>query len=186
MYITHVSRNKHLISYLYIFLLAFIGFNVSSCVDKCKDTICNNGYCIKGDCFCEDGFSGTNCEIKESDKFTGHYTGNMECDGIVQHDTRVQINNNFDNPRKILMRLSNSNRSITLNAHIFKDSLFIHNQFIENIDTIVINGKEFYDTTLLLIYPSNGILSNDSILNFQFNVKSEEYLSCNLSLHKNH
>ena len=176
---------KRYISYFALFLFFGVFFNtLSSCTDKCKDKICSHGYCIKGDCFCEDGYSGENCEIKESDKFAGFYRGKMECDGLVQNGTSLLINNDFDNPREIAMNLKNSNNSIRIRAHVRKDSLFIYNQFFEKIDTIVVGEKEYYDTTLLLIYPSGGVLKNDSILDFDLKIKGDSYIDCKLNMLK--
>lgn len=159
-------------------------FTNNSCFDKCKDKLCENGYCIKGDCFCDDGYSGENCEIKESDKFSGIWSGSINCDLLVQPVTTT-ISNNFLNPRKILLNIDNFSQQMKLRANIYKDSIFIENQFIENIDSYSVGGHVYYDTVINLIYPSSGILITDTILQFDLKIKGDKLLNCVTELSKN-
>ncbi|MEZ4906386.1 MAG: hypothetical protein R2771_01795 [Saprospiraceae bacterium] len=149
----------------HITLLMSIFVVLFSCKDPCIDKNCNKGYCIEGDCFCEDGYSGENCEIKESDKFVGLYVGTEELDNIIL-PINVNIKNDFETPRDVSIEVDNGT-SIMLAANIKDDSIFISNQFLYIYET---NG----DSTLQLIYPSSGILKNDSLL-FDLVVKSSNY-----------
>lgn len=48
---------------LLVILQLFIGVVLTGCVDECKDQYClNGGDCLKGDCICPNGFTGTHCE----------------------------------------------------------------------------------------------------------------------------
>jgi len=56
---------------LLLLSICFTGFVVlmNSCKDPCKDVDCgDNGVCMEGDCECEAGFSGINCENKDEEK----------------------------------------------------------------------------------------------------------------------
>lgn len=170
-------------TYLYqIFKFSFISFlfvyTLSSCEDKCKDTICENGFCVKGDCFCSDGYSGINCEIKESDKFVGNYEGIQTCFGFPQ-TLNMQISNFADNPWNINISLDNNNGIVfDLRGYVKNDSLFIENQFIEILDP-------FEEPPIInLIYPSNGILIEDSFLNFDLTYKGDVKVTCSIEMEK--
>jgi hypothetical protein len=165
----------------FVFLLAFSNF---SCTDKCKDKICENGYCIKGDCFCEDGYSGENCEIKESEKFAGKYSGKIICDNLEQPVNSI-IDNNFDDPRKITLSIDNFSSELMFKGHIKKDSIFIENQFIEAISSYIDNGTVYYDTIIYLIYPTAGKLTNKKNLNFNLKIRADELTECAVNLVKN-
>jgi hypothetical protein len=52
--------------------------SLNSCTeDKCKDVTCDNGgACVDGTCECADGYEGTTCQTKMTDKFAGSYKYN--------------------------------------------------------------------------------------------------------------
>jgi hypothetical protein len=142
-----------------------------SCNDKCKDTICNHGYCFKGDCFCSEGYSGENCDIRESDKFVGDYKGQIH-DGIeVQNvDVIIKNRNNID-PWNIELKLEvRNNVKYDLLAHVYLDTLYIHEQRVSHIDSYMVNGNVVYDITVNDIFGSKGILSKDKE-NLDFNIE---------------
>lgn len=61
--------------------IATIGM-VSCDTDACKDVDCGvNGTCLEGDCICDDGYEGTNCETESRIKFQGTYlaSGTITC-----------------------------------------------------------------------------------------------------------
>ena len=177
----NVNKSYTLISgFVFLIVLTFSNY---SCLDKCKDKLCENGYCIKGDCFCDAGYSGENCEIRESDKFAGKYSGKIICDNLEQSVTTI-IENYFENPWDISVNIDNYTTKMDLRAHVKSDSIFIENQFVELIDSYTVNGTVVYDTVVNLIYPSSGILKNDSILEFDLKMKGEEILSCFTKLAK--
>lgn len=45
--------------------------------DPCKDLEgkCGNGSCFEGECVCDEGYEGTNCDAEWSAKFVGSYLG---------------------------------------------------------------------------------------------------------------
>lgn len=63
------------------FLLGLITIAISSCkVDACKDVVClNGGVCDEGDCLCEPGYEGFNCETEQRSAFIGDYTVEETC-----------------------------------------------------------------------------------------------------------
>lgn len=62
--------------------LAIVGIGLASmtaCTDLCKDVNCNDGACVEGDCVCNTGYEGTNCETEQRAKFVGNYTLDENC-----------------------------------------------------------------------------------------------------------
>jgi hypothetical protein len=147
---------------------------LDSCIDPCKDKICYNGYCIEGDCFCQDGYSGVNCEIKESDKFEGTYTGNIICPEGSQA-IKVKISNSTDDPRTITILHDNFGGKMTLRGKILKDSIFIPNQWV----------SEASFTNLFM--PSKGILRNGSDLKYEliYYYSVDDIDTCRIEVKKN-
>lgn len=61
------------------FLLICLAF--ASCKpDPCQDVDCNNGTCDSGDCICETGYEGVNCEVEQREAFVGDYDVTEVCD----------------------------------------------------------------------------------------------------------
>lgn len=63
--------------------LAIVGIGLASmtaCTDLCKDVNCNNGTCVEGDCVCDTGYEGTNCETAIRAKFLGTFNVTETCD----------------------------------------------------------------------------------------------------------
>lgn len=161
------------------FIIGLMSIFLISCIDPCKDKQCGNGYCIEGDCFCQDGYSGKNCEIMESDKFTGSFTGRQ----IWKEGTqaiKLKISNFNDDPRKISMILDNNNVVVDLQGNIRRDSIFIPNQWIQaKIGNTVITN---------LLKPSRGKILKDSILNFElifYNIEEDLSDTCIIDVKKN-
>lgn len=48
--------------------------------DPCEDVDCNNGTCDSGNCICETGYEGLNCEIQQRLAFIGDYNVSESCD----------------------------------------------------------------------------------------------------------
>ncbi len=176
-----LNQNKYFVlikMLVFSFSLMIIGISISSCGDKCKDVLCENGYCIKGDCFCDTGYSGERCEIKESDKYVGLYAGKLSFPDIPGSQVIDMKVKNYDfNPFDLKLNINNHNgvEFFNLNAHVNKDSILIEQSFNEHITP--------YDTIINLIYPSKGILKQDSILEFPIvyrNIDSEMTYTVNL------
>lgn len=157
----------------YKFLTIAILMTVYSCKDPCLNHDCHNGYCIDGDCFCEDGYYGDNCEKKESDIFIGNYLGDYFIDNHIQY-VQVKILPVSNTPRNVLMNIDNSDEKISLRAKVGGDSIFIENQFIEKIDSIFNVTRWEYDTIINLIYPSFGLITLDSVLSLNLNINNVE------------
>ncbi|MGB0918350.1 MAG: calcium-binding EGF-like domain-containing protein, partial [Flavobacteriales bacterium] len=59
--------------------VATIGM-VSCTTDECKDVNCgDNGTCVEGDCVCDLGYEGTNCETLVNAAFVGSFNVNEAC-----------------------------------------------------------------------------------------------------------
>jgi hypothetical protein len=65
------------------YFLPFISLSVllASCTpDACDDVNCNNGICEAGDCICEPGYEGFNCEVEQRLAFVSAYSVQESCD----------------------------------------------------------------------------------------------------------
>ncbi len=59
-----------------LLVLAFV-----ACGDPCDDVVCGpNGTCVEGDCLCNDGYSGANCQINICDSVN---CNNGNCDPVT-------------------------------------------------------------------------------------------------------
>lgn len=161
------------------FIIGLLSIFFISCIDPCKDKQCGNGYCIEGDCFCQDGYSGKNCEIMESDKFVGSFTGRQIWTEGAQA-IKLKISNFNDDPRKISLILDNYSVVVDLQGNIRRDSIFIPNQWIQaKIGNTVITN---------LLKPSRGKILKDSILNFElifYNIEEDLSDTCVIDVKKN-
>lgn len=56
----------------------------TSCTyDSCKALVCqNDGVCTDDFCRCPDGFTGTQCEIRQRDKFLGFFDGQTKINNM--------------------------------------------------------------------------------------------------------
>lgn len=56
-------------------------YNDTTLVRPCDNVIClNGGTCTDGICYCPQGFEGTQCATRWSDKFVGNYIVDDACD----------------------------------------------------------------------------------------------------------
>jgi len=59
----------------------FISTILAACTpDACEDVNCINGACENGDCICEIGFEGLNCETEQRLAFVATYNVEETCD----------------------------------------------------------------------------------------------------------
>lgn len=159
-----------------VVLFTFFTFSNISCIDKCKDKICDHGYCFKGDCFCSEGYSGKECNIRESDKFVGLYKGNM-VDGPDKQNIDINIkNNNSIDPWNIDLLLNTNNGiNFNLRAYVVADTFYILKQRVSHIDSFVDNGTVVYDITVNDIFSTKGLFNKkDSALNFPLKLINPE------------
>jgi hypothetical protein len=55
---------------------AFLMTTTTSCGDECKDVKCgDNGTCFEGECVCNEGYEGAECDLTWAAKFEGSYLG---------------------------------------------------------------------------------------------------------------
>lgn len=84
-------------------VVAIATIGMTSCdTDACKDVECGEyGTCLDGDCVCDAGFSGTNCDVMWSASFLGTFDGDDDCDFLYQSvitsptPTTLSISNAF-------------------------------------------------------------------------------------------
>lgn len=79
---------------------------MTACTDLCKDVNCNNGTCVEGDCVCDAGYEGTNCDTEIRAAYLGTYNVTETCDSgsdayavVVSAGTSINdvvINNLYD------------------------------------------------------------------------------------------
>lgn len=62
-------------------VVAITGLGLTSCeVDPCSDVECgDNGTCVDGDCVCDAGYEGTDCDTESRAKFIGTYNVTEAC-----------------------------------------------------------------------------------------------------------
>ncbi|MGB0368432.1 MAG: calcium-binding EGF-like domain-containing protein [Flavobacteriales bacterium] len=70
---------KRILQILGVAAVATIGM-VSCTTDECKDVDCgDNGTCVEGDCECDLGYEGTNCETLTNAAFVGSFNVTETC-----------------------------------------------------------------------------------------------------------
>jgi hypothetical protein len=72
-----------MISKMASLVLAIVLFYCSGCDQKsCQDVVCGvNQQCSRGQCFCVDGYEGTDCQTFSNQKYIGNYQVNENCFG---------------------------------------------------------------------------------------------------------
>lgn len=166
-----------LLKLLGISILVSLLIPLSSCTDPCKDKICVNGYCIEGDCFCLDAYSGEFCEIAERDKFRGNYQGQQVCPEGIQKLV-LKVTDEGDDPRAVKLFIDNYSVEIMLRAKVKKDSIYIPNQWVE---ISYLSG-----TITSLFSDSKGVLKGDSVLIFdlRYYYQDGEFDTCTIQAKK--
>lgn len=72
------------------------------CSDPCKDVECNFGTCVEGECACNPGYEGTNCDEAFNAKYAGSYTNAETCDSSTSGPNYdIQINASGTDPLEI-------------------------------------------------------------------------------------
>ncbi len=77
-----------------IFLFVLTIFFINAC-DPCSTVNCINGECVEGDCICNTGYEGDECEKEMREKFLGSYIVSDECEAedrnshITEHPQEV-------------------------------------------------------------------------------------------------
>lgn len=97
------------ISQFSLFALSFLFLlSLSACIfgekDLCKDLECGvNGRCEVGECMCDNGYSGTNCEIAFNSAYSGNFNVVESCSGTRNYSCNITADPNdpwvlyFDN-----------------------------------------------------------------------------------------
>ncbi|HHH54747.1 MAG TPA: hypothetical protein ENK91_13880 [Bacteroidetes bacterium] len=155
------------------FLLGFIGlFTIAnSCTDKCKDVNCNNGICVDGNCSCDFGWMGENCNIKESSVFFGEWKGVLSC---VNDTVIFQIDDVANELQKLKMHTKGlsfnfGNFPINFDSYVFDgniDSTF--SRFDLDTLNVSLTIPNFGDINVEL--SGDGEFKEDSLLGLNLNI----------------
>ena len=78
----------------------FLSLPLFQCVDPCQDVACVNGSCDEGICACAAGWEGTLCDVRLSDRFSGQWSGNFNCEN-QEKNTQIEITADPEDFRKI-------------------------------------------------------------------------------------
>jgi hypothetical protein len=74
---------------LSVVAIATISFN-SCTTDACKDVDCGaDGTCVDGDCVCDTGYEGVNCDTEMREKFAGSYLANEAACGVTDFASSI-------------------------------------------------------------------------------------------------
>lgn len=147
-----------------LFSLLLISLSLYSCKpDPCKDVNCNNGLCSEGDCVCDAGYEGLNCETEQRQAFVGDFTVAESCD------------------------LGNFNYIINVTADSEEGTeLTIHNIGDFDFDVVaVVNGNSFLiDNQMVNGATINGTgeLSSSSLtITYTFETTGGQTLNCTMT-----
>jgi hypothetical protein len=75
-------------------LITAVCLGISGCSDPCDSMNCgSNGTCTDGDCLCDAGFDGLNCETELRAKFLGGYNATETCQsGTYTYEMSISAN----------------------------------------------------------------------------------------------
>lgn len=101
---------------------------------------------------CPDGFSGEDCEVRESEHFLGSYEGFVNC-GFIDEYTTLDILGDTG-PFAIKMEMAYP-PDFKFSASVREDTLIIPEQVVA-----VPNGQ---DSSYYILFDSKGIISSDTL-----------------------
>lgn len=85
-------------------VVAAATFSLTSCVDPCKDVVCENGgTCIEGTCDCATGYEGDNCADEMRAKFVGSYSVADNCSATGTASYTVNVSNSSTDVSTVLI-----------------------------------------------------------------------------------
>ncbi|HLP50464.1 MAG TPA: hypothetical protein VK154_06235 [Chitinophagales bacterium] len=90
-----------------IFLVAALLITISSCDrQSCNDVVCANGTnCYQGNCYCPDGYEGTDCLTRSADKYYNlNNFASENCNGAPPFNTNlVSITSSGGNANELVI-----------------------------------------------------------------------------------
>lgn len=148
-----------------IYIFSIVSVSLFSCKkDPCKDIDCgSNGSCNDGNCICESGYTGTNCELEERAAFIGDFSVTDACN-VGTFDYQINISGNAEDV--IGVSISNfGDLNLTVVATISGSAITISEQ--------TVNGY---------IVSGSGNLVNDELsISYTISNTSGQSLNCQLS-----
>lgn len=63
----------------------------ASCGNPCRDVVCNDGFCVEGDCVCDQGYETSDCSVAFNEKFDGIYSLTETCDSTGANGYLVTV-----------------------------------------------------------------------------------------------
>lgn len=127
---------------------------ISGCDRRsCNDVICGvNQQCQQGNCYCQDGYEGTDCNTPSADKYVGNYSVYESCTSgpanFPSYNTSI-YKDNFDERIIYISDLFGQGAQAT--AYIFTDQSNTGNYFEINSQSqggIQFSGNGTYDVVL--------------------------------------
>ena len=102
---------KYLSKFFRLSLFVSFLIFVNACeTDQCKDVDCGaNGVCFEGNCICDPGYGGADCDIVLREPFIGTYTVTEDCGGVMIGPYTVEITEAGDFDKVLLKNLGNYN-----------------------------------------------------------------------------
>lgn len=115
---------KKIKAYFMVATMAIFGATTfNACTDACKDVTCVNGECSDGDCECDEGYEGTECETAMNTKFLGVFNVTDACvSGYSQTITAGTAANEI-----VFSNLGNFTNAAVVKATVDGTSLTISN-----------------------------------------------------------
>ncbi len=109
---------RNLLWFFGLAIMAATTFTMTSCdPDPCKDVECGtNGECFDGACVCNQGFEGTNCDVKWNTKYIGNYNVVENCTvPVIAGDTfSSEIVAGADDTHLTVKNFGNSGQNVSI------------------------------------------------------------------------
>ncbi len=137
---THFTKFLLPVLFTFLSLTAVIFFSCNR--DLCKGVVCaNGGICNRGQCTCQAGYEGINCETISRSKFIGAWTVTEKgsTSPSAQYPVGIATSNNVTD---VLITDFNNKPNSNVNGYVDGDTLYIPNQLTLGK---VVFGKGYID-----------------------------------------
>ena len=150
-------------------LLAGSFWLLQACGNKCDKVQCQpNATCFDGDCHCDAGYEGANCDSLSAPKFLGTYQVGESCPSGGGGGTyNINIINGFDPAIVVITNIANTGLSV--DAEVGGTTIVITEQ---DVGALTVEGQGFYEPqfrrlTLNVVYNQAGNIRNCKLTGFK-------------------